>query len=443
MKYNGSIKSQAQNGGYEMSQFDLTWEGAKALDVSDPLRSYRTRFAIRPHEVYMDGNSLGLCSIDAKESLVDLLEVWEAEGIKIWAADDGKYFRYPKVIASMMSRMINAEPEEVAVMGSITTNLHQLLATFYLPSEARYKILVDELNFPTDIYAVESVLELKGHHVKDSLVRIRSKDGTTLDEEDILNEMNEDVALILLPSVLYRSSQLLDMKRITQAAHRRGILIGWDLAHSIGAVPHDFQEIQPDFAVWCTYKYLNGGPGSTAGLYINRRHFGKPAGLRGWFGNRDETQFQMDHTFDQDPTAWGMLQGTPHLFSMAPLEGALKPFLSAGMEALRKKSLLLTEYLMTLIDRMPSDYGYAIGNPRDDARRGGHVALEHDEAYQISLALRDLGVVPDYREPNVIRLAPAPLYVGFEDVFHVASLLERIVKERLYLNYDEERVTVL
>lgn len=426
-----------------MPQFDLTLEGAKNLDATDPLRSYRTRFAIQPHEIYMDGNSLGLCSIDAKEALVDLLEVWEAEGIKIWGAADGKYFRYPKVIASMMSHLINAAPEEVAVMGSITTNLHQMLATFYEPSETRYKILVDELTFPTDIYAVESVLELKGYRVEDSLVRIRSKDGRTLDEEDIVNAMNEDIALILLPSVLYRSSQLLDMKRITHAAHQRHILIGWDLAHSIGSVPHDFNEIQPDFAVWCTYKYLNGGPGSTAGLYVNRRHFGKPAGLRGWFGNKDETQFLMRHAFDQDPTAWGMLQGTPHIFSMAPLEGALKPFLSAGMGPLREKSLKLTGYLMALIDQMLSPYGYTVGNPRDDARRGGHVALEHAEAYRISLALRDLGVVPDYREPNVIRLAPVPLYVSFEDVFRVASLLERIAKERLYLNYDEERVTVL
>ncbi|WP_245394409.1 kynureninase/PvdN C-terminal domain-containing protein [Isachenkonia alkalipeptolytica] len=198
-----------------------------------------------------------------------------------------------------------------------------------------------------------------------------------------------------------------------------------------------------DFAVWCSYKYLNGGPGATAGLYINKKHFGKSAGLKGWFGSKDESQFLMNHDFHQDKDANGFLLGTHSLLAMAPLEGALNIFNEAGMDRIREKSLRLTEYLMYLIDRKLSRYGYAIGNPREEHRRGGHVSLEHEEAYRISLALRDHHVIPDYREPNVLRLAPVALYNTYEEVYKLVEILEFIVSKKVYENYDLERVTVL
>lgn len=425
------------------TEFKGNLDFAKKMDEKDVVKSYKLNYNIHENQIYMDGNSLGLSSNDAKEALDEAFEVWKNEGIQIWGTENGKYFKYSRTIANQIAPLINADVEEIAVMGSITSNIHQALATFYRPDSVRYKIVVDELNFPTDIYAVKSIIALKGFDEKDVLIKIKSEDGRTISEEAIIGAMSEEVTLILLPSVLYRSSQLLDMKRITEEAHKRGILIGWDLAHSIGAVPHDFMSIAPDFAVWCSYKYLNGGPGATAGLYINKRHFGVTAGLKGWFGNKDSTQFAMNHDFDQDLTAEGLLQGTPNIFSMAPLNGSLKHFNEAGMETLREKSLELTNYMMFLIDEKLISYGFVIGNPRENHRRGGHVALEHDEAYRISLALRDLGVVPDYREPNVIRLAPVPLYIGFEDTYRVIEVLEKIMKEKLYETYTLDRVTVL
>ncbi|MBI6875335.1 kynureninase [Clostridium aciditolerans] len=418
-------------------------EFAKELDKLDKLHNTRDRFYLNEGEIYMDGNSLGLSSKDAEESLLNIFNVWRTEGIKIWGVEDGRYFNFSKNLAEKLKNLINADANEIIVMGSTTSNIHQGLATFYKPTKERYKIIVDELNFPTDIYAVKSMLNLKGYKIEDALIEIKSRDGRTICEEDIMSKMADDVVLILLPSVLYRSAQLLDMELITSEAHKHGIVVGWDLCHSIGSVPHDFKKIDPDFAVWCSYKYLNAGPGATAGMYINRKHFNKSTGLRGWFGSKDESQFLMSHDFDQDKDANGWLLGTHNMFSMAPLDGVLNIFNEVGMESIRTKSLHITAYLMYLIDNKLSKYGYSIGNPREDHRRGGHVCLEHDEAYRISLALRDNNVIPDYREPNVIRLAPIALYTSYEEVYNLVEILERIVKDKEFENYSLKRVTVL
>lgn len=418
-------------------------EFAKEMDRLDKLGYLRERFYLNENEIYMDGNSLGLSSKDSEEALLDVFNVWKKEGIKIWGTREGYFFNLSRNIAKKLKSLINADENEIIVMGSITTNIHQALATFYKPTKERYKILVDELNFPTDIYATKSIIELKGLDVDDVLVKVKSNDSRTIREEDIIEKMDDDVALILLPSVLYRSAQLLDMKLITKKAHDRGIIIGWDLAHSIGAIPHDFKKIEPDFAVWCSYKYLSAGPGATAGMYINKRHFNKSAGLKGWFGSKDESQFLMSHDFDQDTDANGWLLGSHNMFSMAPIDGVLNIFSEAKIENIRSKSLHITAYLMYLIDNKLTQYGYSVGNPRENHRRGGHVSLEHDEAYRISLALRDNNVIPDYREPNVIRLAPTALYNTYEDVYNLVGILEKIIKEKEFENYSLDRVTVL
>ncbi|QUH19241.1 kynureninase [Alkaliphilus sp. B6464] len=426
--------------GYE---FKDGLEFAKKLDKLDKLHHIRERFYLNEGEIYMDGNSLGLSSKDAEEALLNIFNVWRKEAIKIWGVENGRYFNFSKNISEKFKNLINADADEIIVMGSITTNIHQALATFYKPTKEKYKIIVDELNFPTDIYATKSIIELKGYEVEDVLIVVKSRDGRTISEEDIISKMDDDVALILLPSVLYRSAQLLDMELLTREAHKREIIIGWDLAHSIGSVPHDFKKIDPDFAVWCSYKYLNAGPGATAGMYINRRHFNKSAGLKGWFGNKDESQFLLNHDFDQDKDANGWLLGTHNMFSMAPLDGVLNIFNEVGIENIRAKSLHITAYLMYLIDNKLSKYGYSIGNPREDHRRGGHICLEHDEAYRISLALRDNKVIPDYREPNVIRLAPVALYVSYEESYHLVEILEKIVRDKEFEKYSLKRVTVL
>lgn len=426
-----------------MQAFESSLHFAKQRDTEDPLRNFRERFINNQGQIYMDGNSLGLCSKDAKEALYHVIEMWEKHGIDIWSIEDSKYFLYQKVLGEKLAKLIHANNDEVTVMTNTTINIHQGISTFYRPTKERYKILVDDLNFPTDRYAVDSQVKLKGYTVEEAVKVISSQDGRFISEDLIIEGMTDDVALVLLPSVLYRSAQLLDMKRITEEAHKRGIIIGWDLCHSIGVVPHDFQDINPDFAVWCNYKYLSAGPGAIAGFYINKKHFEKEPGLAGWHGNKKETQFKLLNKFDHELSAHGWQTGTQPLFSMAPLEGVLNIFNEAGIKNIRLKSLDITAYLMYLADERLTKYGYAIGNPREDEKRGGHVCLEHEEAYRICQALKDHQVIPDYRESNVIRLAPVALYISYEEVYRLVEILEDIVKNKEYEKYSNKRTLVV
>jgi len=339
--------------------------------------------------------------------------------------------------------MVNADKNEITATNSVTINIHQALATFYKPTKERYKILVDELNFPTDIHAVKSQIRLKGLDIEDTLKVVKSRDGRIIEEDDIIDALTDDVAVVLLPSLLYRSAQLLDMERVTKAAHEKGIIIGWDLSHSIGSVPHDFKKIDPDFAVWVTYKHISAGPGANAVLYINKRHFGTEPGMAGWHGNKKETQFLLshDHTPAEDADAW--LTGTPNMLSMAPIEGVMSIFNEAGIDKIREKSLKMTDYIIFLIEERLAKYGFSNGTPVDHARRGGHIALEHDEAYRICLALKEKNAIPDFREPNVIRLAPVALYVSFEDIHKLVDILEEIGRDKLYEKFSNKRALVV
>lgn len=417
---------------------------ARELDQQDPLKEFKNRFfPLEGDKIYMDGNSLGLASKDAEQALLKVMDVWKKQGILIWNVEDGHYFHYGLKLGARLAKLIKAENNEVMVTANTTLNIHQAIATFWNPTKERYKILVDDLNFPTDRYAVDSQVALKGLKVEDTIKVVPSKDGVFIDEDAVIAAMTDDVALILLPSVLYRSSQLLDMERLTKEAHKRGIFIGWDLCHSIGSVPHDFKQIQPDFAIWCNYKYLSAGPGSTAGIYINQKHFNKPVGLAGWFGNKDETQFQLKHKFEQAPDIVAFQTGTPNMFSMAPLEGVLNIFEDAGLENIRVKSLNLTAYLMYLIDAKLTSFGYSYNNETDDAKRGGHVSLVHDEAYRICMALKEHNIVPDYREPNVIRLAPIALYNSYEDVYKLVEALFVIGENKEWNKHSNTRALVV
>lgn len=423
-------------------KFEEGPEYPKFMDNNDLLGHFRQRFYIREGTIYLCGNSLGLCSKDAEEAALKALEHWKNEGVKIWNCEDSKFYLYSNVLAELMAPLVNADPDEVVVTGSTTSNIHQAIITFYKPNNTRYKILVDDLNFPTDRYAVDSQVRLKGYEPNDAVKVVKSRDGRFMDEDDIIRAMTEDVALVLLPTVLYRSAQLLDMTRISKVARERGITIGWDLCHAIGAVEIDLKAIDVDFAIWCTYKYLNGGPGSTAAMYINRRHFQQLPGLTGWFGNKNDTQFLLQQEFDHQQDASGWQIGSPTILSMAPLEGALKMYNEAGIANIRRKSLHITRYMIYLIEKL-SSYGFAIGNSKDDAKRGGHVCVEHDEAYRISLALKSRNVVPDFREPNVIRLTPAALYTSYEDVYNLGNILLDIMKTEAYKEFSKKRAFVV
>ena len=419
-----------------MYNFELTRDFARKLDQEDKLAKYKERFYINEGEIYMDGNSCGLCSKDAEEALFKALKDWKELGIGVWTK--GGYFLYQDTLGAMMSPLINADPEEVTCGNSTTVNIHQAILTFYKPTPEKNKIIMDDLNFPTDRYAVMSDIRACGYNPDECLKVVKSRDGEYINEDDMIEAMTDDVCIIFLPSVLYRSAQLIDMERIAKEAHKRGIYVGFDLCHSIGAVPHDFKKIAPDFAVWCDYKYLNGGPGAIAGLFINKKHFKMQPGLAGWHGNKKETQFNLSQEFEHAEYAGGWQIGTQPIFSMAPLEGSLKLTNEAGIENIRKKSLNITAYMMCLIEKKLIKYGFGIGNPREDAVRGGHVALTHEDALRINEAFKVNGIIPDFRYPNVIRLAPAPLYVSYEDVYEMVERIIKIMENKEYEQFENK-----
>ena len=419
-----------------------TRDYARTLDQQDELAAFRKRFYTREDQIYMDGNSLGLLSRDAEAAVQRALAQWKELGIDGWMAANPQWFTLGEQLGELTAELVGAYSDEVVVTGTTTVNQHQLVSTFYQPVGARRKIIATALDFPSDIYALQSQILLKGGDPEHDLVRVPSRDGRTIEDDDIIAEMSDDVALAVLPSVLYRSGQLLNIGELTKAAHERGILIGFDCAHSAGAVPHELTACGVDFAYWCNYKYLNAGPGSVGALYVNRRHFGTRPGLSGWWGYNKERQFDMVHEWEGSPAAGAWQISTVPLLSTAPLIGSLKIFQEAGMDRVRKKSLSQTEYLMNLMEAiglLSPAYGYAVGTPADARRRGGHVAVEHKAGARIAKALKNRGIVPDFREPNVVRLAPIALYTRYVDVWDVVQALKGIIDTGEYLEQDEGR----
>lgn len=428
-----------------MTYDDLSLAAARALDQQDPLAEVRGRFHVPASVLYLDGNSLGLLSTDAEESLARAMHSWKQLGIRGWLEADPPWFYYAERLGAMVAELVGAAPDEVVATGTTTTNIHQLVATFYEPAPGRTRILCDTLNFPTDLYALRSQLALRGQDPEGDLLLVDSADGRTLDEADIEARLDDDVALVFLPSVLYRSGQLLDVERLCRAAHARDIPIGLDCSHSVGVVAHRLDDWGVDFAVWCGYKYLCGGPGAPAFLYVNRRHFERGPALAGWFGYAKQQQFDLRMEFLPQPDAGGWQISSPSIIGAAPLLGALEILREVGIDAIEAKSRRLTGYLIRLADARlaQAPYGFRLGTPREPSQRGGHIALERDEeAYRISLALRARGVVPDFRPPNVIRLAPSPLYTGFADVWRLVQHMVEIVDQAEYEQLDASRLAI-
>ncbi|MFN8514151.1 MAG: kynureninase [Chloroflexia bacterium] len=403
---------------------------AEELDRGDPLAGFRKRFYVQPGQLYFDGNSLGLLSRDAEAAVLRVLDEWKTLGIDGWLGAPSPWYYLGEELGRQSAPLIGAEPDEVVVTGTTTTNLHNLVATFYRPEGARRKIVATALDFPSDLYAFRSQIALRGGDPDADLVLVESRDGRTIEEDDLIAALGDDTALLMLPAVLYRSGQLFDIARLTAEAHARGVLVGYDCCHSIGAIPHRFDAWEVDFACWCNYKYLNNGPGGTGGLYVNRRHFGRTPGMAGWWGSNKGRQFDMASVYDQAPDAGAWQISTVQVLSSAPLVGSLAIFAEAGIERVRAKSLAMTRYMMDLLTAeglLAAPYNYAIGTPNDDDRRGGHVAVEHADGPRIVKALKARGVIPDFRQPNVIRLAPIALYTSHADVWHVVQHLRAIV----------------
>ena len=412
----------------------------RELDQQDPLAGFKQEFFAGKETVYMDGNSLGLMSRRAEAKLQDLMDSWKTFGIDGWTEGEHPWFTLAETMSARVAPLVGARAHEVMVTGSITSNIHQMLSTLFQPTAERFAIVVDDLNFPSDIYAVESHLRLRGIDSAEAMRKIGSRDGYTLELEDIIEQLTDDAAVLLLPSVLYRSGQLLPIREITEAAHQKGILVGFDLAHSIGAMPHDLHDAGVDFAVWCHYKYMNSGPGGTGGLYVHERHHQLLPGNAGWFGSDKARQFDMDHEFSKAQGAGAYQIGTPHIFSMAPLLGSLELFEEAGIESVRQKSLQLTSHLRKLVGQQVPELVDV--TPMQDEARGGHIAFAHPEAARICKALKEAKIIPDFRAPNIIRLAPIAFYTSFSDVEQVADKLQDIMDNETYKNFSNERNVV-
>ena len=422
---------------------------ARARDRADPLAGLRDRFFLPDGTLYADGNSLGPLSTDAERTLERVLEEWRELGIRGWTEADPPWFHYGEFLGERLAPLVGARDEEVVVANSTTVNVHTLIGTFYDRLDAgRFdgapRVLVDELDFPTDHYAIRAQLRQRGVNPDEALVAVESRDGRTIKEDDVVAAMDrEEVGIAFLPSVLYRSGQLLDVERLTRAAHERGILAGFDLAHSVGVVPHQLSKRGVDFAVWCSYKYLNAGPGAIAGLYVNEEHLGATPALAGWWGHEKDTQFEMHDRFTPAADAGAFQIGTVPVLAAAPLEGSLDVIAEAGIDAIREKSRALTAFLIALVEAfLVGERGCRVGTPREPERRGGHVAVEHPEARGIARALVERGVIVDFRPPNVVRVCPSPLYTGYHDVWRIVERLATVIDGREYERFEgEEDVT--
>lgn len=411
---------------------------AAVLDARDALAGLAMEFAKPPNRIYLDGNSLGLLCRPAEAALRGALDAWREHAIQGWTAGPDPWFDLPRRVAQLLAPLLGAEAGDVMVGQSTTVNLHQLFATHYDPNSSRPRVLIDIHSFPTDRYAVASHLALRGRDPVRNLIVVGAENNELLDDDEIVAAFDRDVGWAVLPSVLYRSGQLLDMPWITHEARQRGVSIVWDCSHSAGVAPHRFRADDIDFAVGCTYKYLNGGPGSAAFLYEHPRWRERAPGLAGWFGVAPARQFAMEPAFHPADDAGRFLMGTPHIFSIAPLLGSLTLIQRVGVAALREKSLQLTRFLREHMEKRLADWGVAVITPAQDARRGGHLTLAHAEAGQLSRALRQRGVIPDFRPPNLLRLAPAPLTTSFAECEQAVSILHDILRTKSYEGLPEQ-----
>ncbi len=428
-------------------QISPSLELARQLDDSDSLGKFRARFYRNAQQIYLDGNSLGLLSHDAERSLLAVLEKWKTGGIGGWLEGDTPWFTMAETLAARVAKLVGAEADEIAIANSMTINLHQLLATLYKPDAQRTKVLIDAHSFPTDRYALRSHLRLRGLDPDEHIVIVPASDSRFLDEAKIEKALtNPELQMALFPSVVYTTGQLLDLERLCGAARANGVIIGLDMSHTVGVMPHALDDWGADFAGWGHYKWLNAGPGSVAGLYLNRRHFNKSgvvdAGLAGWWSVHKESMFEMSDEFFPGLGASALQIGTPAVLSMAPIDGALLPIEEAGLANIRAKSVAMTDFLIRAADAELAELGFEIGTPRAAEQRGGHVSVQHPDAQPICLALRARGIIPDFRKPDVIRLAPAPLYNTFVECWQAIAALREIASEHSYEEFASVQTLV-
>jgi len=419
---------------------------ARKLDREDPLKAYRRQFHIPSYKgktvAYFTGNSLGLQAVKTKSFVMEELEDWETMGVEGHLHARRPWLYYHKFSKRALGRIVGAKPGEVVAMNQLTINLHLMLASFYKPSQERFKIIAEAGAFPSDQYALETQLRWHGLDPREALIEISPRNGeATLRTEDVVQAIahhGKSLSLVLFGAVQYYTGQFFNIQKITAAAHEAGAIAGFDLAHAIGNVSLNLHKDDVDFAVWCSYKYLNSGPGAIAGAFVHERH-GNNASiprLAGWWGHDEKERFQMRKGFKPMRGADGwQVSNVPVLQAAAHL-AALEIFDKAGMPAIRRKSVLLTgflEYLLTQLD--PSNKYFKVITPSSPSERGCQLSIFfHEHGKKIATALPAHGIITDWREPNVIRVAPIPFYNTFGEVYQFVRVLRdelaRIVKQK-------------
>ncbi|WP_415863281.1 kynureninase [Thalassobellus suaedae] len=423
---------------HTLSDYKLGLEYALQQDQNDDLKSYRNQFYIPKDKkgndlIYMTGNSLGLQPKSTKYYVNQELEDWANLGVEGHLEAKNPWLSYHEFLTESMAKVVGAKPIEVVVMNTLTANLHFMMVSFYQPTKARYKILIESDAFPSDKYAVESQLRHHGFDDKAGLILWKPRKDEELlnyaDLEAILEAQGDEIALIMIGGVNYYTGQYFDLKRITKLGHKHGCNVGFDCAHGAGNVALDLHDSGADFAVWCTYKYLNSGPGSLAGCFVHERHaYNKKLNrFTGWWSHNKQTRFNMRDEFDQLPGAEGWQLSNPPILSMAAIKASLDMFNDVGFENLIEKSKKLTGYFEFLLKQLGKDT-IRIITPSNPEERGCQLSIQVKNADKtLHDKLTEVGVISDWREPDVIRCAPTPFYNSFEDVYRLVEKLKNIL----------------
>ncbi|MFH1183648.1 MAG: kynureninase [Chloroflexota bacterium] len=419
---------------------DTTRAYAAAMDDADPLAGFRSRFVmLDPDLIYLDGNSLGRPPRGVATRMQQAVETdWGADLIRGW---NKGWWEAPRRIGELIAPLLGAGTGQVIVSDQTSVNLFKLAAAALALRPGRSRIITDSLNFPSDLYILQGLVRmLGGQH---EIVRIGSRDnGITPDLEALASAIDERTALVTLSHVTYKSGYLYDMRAVSDLAQRAGALMLWDLSHSAGVVPIALDDCGVDLAIGCTYKYLNGGPGAPAFLYVRTALQPEAQSpIWGWWGEAQPFTFGLD--YQPAPGVQRFLTGTAPILSVIALEEGLAPLLEAGIERIRQKSVALSQYAIGLSERRLASLGFSLGSPGDPGKRGSHISLRHHDGYRINRALiEEMNVIPDFREPDNLRLGLSPLYVSFQDVWEAMERLGRVVAERRFEKHPLQRLPV-
>jgi len=424
-----------------LSKHQLGLEYAKLQDKHDALAHYRTQFHIPKDNngndwLYFTGNSLGLQPKSTQQYIQQELDDWANFGVEGHFEAKTPWMPYHEFLTESMAKIVGAKPIEVVIMNTLTTNLHLLMVSFYQPTKTKYKIVIESDAFPSDRYAVQTQLEFHGFDAKEGLIEWKPRNGEELlhieDLETILETQGDEIALLLIGGVNYYTGQYLDIKKIAEIGHAKDCMVGIDLAHGAGNIQPELHNSGVDFAAWCTYKYMNSGPGSLAGLFVHEKHAHNKDLKRfaGWWSHNKSTRFNMRQPLDVIPGAEGWQLSNPPILSMAAIKASLDMFNEVGMDALREKSEQLTGYFEFLLNQL-SNENIKIITPTNPKERGCQLSIQVKNADKsLHQKLTEAHVITDWREPDVIRCAPVPLYNSFEDVYLMVEKLKEILNEQ-------------